>query len=117
MHSFAQWVSSKYKLGPTNKLERLSHASSKALPAPTKKLTKAAPPPSYQDQLDSAITALLDADPEEISSLAKRLVESDSAYQTEGYPSPRVLIGVQSLELLYRNMLGLGEDEETEDEP
>ena len=113
---FAQWILQKYRLGPTRRLEVLSSSSKKNY-ASSK--TKVAPkisvrsPVNHEDQLDAALNVILEADPEEINSLAKRLVEHDQAYQETGHPSPKTLIGVQGLEAIYRKMLCLDEDEET----
>ena len=115
MHAFAGWVSTKYQLGPTNKLERKSHSTAKSMPAPAKVKQNKVPPPSYEDQMDASMACLLDADPEAISSLARRLVEQSEVYQTTGQPAPRTMIGGKALEVMYHQMM-LTEDEFEEDE-
>ena len=116
MHAFAEWVSTKYRLGPTNKLERKSHSTAKSLPAPTKSKQNKVPTPSYEDQMDAAMACLLDADPEAVSSLARRLVEQCPVYQETGQPAPRTMLGVRALEGIYHGMLLTEEDFEEDSE-
>ena len=106
--TFAEWILQKYRLGPTRRLEMLTsstkqnYASSKAKMAPRISVRA---PVNRDDQMDAALNVLLEANPEDINALAKRLVEHDLAYQETGRPSPKTLIGVQGLEVIYRKML------------
>jgi class 3 adenylate cyclase len=116
MKAFGKYLETRYRLGPTNKLERLTSASSKALPAPKRQAVHSRTPANgtYEKQLEDAMNLLLDAEPEDLNHLARRLVEQDPNFEAEGYPAPRTRIGVQALEVMYHNMM-LHEEEDPEE--
>ena len=113
MRSFARWIGNRYRLRD-KKLEMISPMNP-SVSAPPKKLEQT-PEQTYEDQLDSTLMSLLDSEPEQINALAERLVKADPNYQLVGRPSARTVIGVQSLEIMYRSMMAFDETESAEDD-
>ena len=116
---FTGFIQQKYCLRGNNKLEKLAKSSARSgttpKASPTPKRRSAPSTLTYEEQLDAAMAILLDADPEAISNLGRRLVAQDESYQSTGQPCPRVMAGARALELMYHHMM-LTEDGFEEDE-